>query len=311
MEDRSLVSESLGMLTAGIGVASVAMIARPEAGAAASGRSPAASFDVTTGWPGVDRPTVAAPVAPVEGGAVGGTVTATTPALWVPETNRITIAAPGATAGAAETGGGSVGSSHGGSGAVAAMPTRDVTPGVASSQAAYQALPASGGPVAATRTVNTPRAAGIGFAPEGVGFASDPGGGFAGGMTSSALAYTSFPVTTLDYNDGSILVPGGDRLATLGGNVDLRAQVRDAAVASYSWDTSGLTDATAITGASSYRLQFQWDTSVAVAKTEAVTLTVTDVNSQVETRTYTFQVPAGSGATAGTGTAAWPRVGRA
>ena len=68
--------------------------------------------------------------------------------------------------------------------------------------------------------------------------------------------------TQTHYNAGSVLLPNSIRSATLGGNMDLRAQVHGAAVASYSWNTSGLTDATNIAGASSYDLTFQWDVSV-------------------------------------------------
>ena len=37
--------------------------------------------------------------------------------------------------------------------------------------------------------------------------------------------FTNFPLYTLDENDGTVLFPGADQLATLDGDVDLRAQV--------------------------------------------------------------------------------------
>ena len=97
------------------------------------------------------------------------------------------------------------------------------------------------------------------------------------------------------------MVPGFDQLATPGGSVDLRAQVRDSATGTYtfSWDTSGLTDATSISGASTYDLTFQWNTSIATAKAESTTLTVTDPNSNQVSQTYTFWVPAGTGSASG------------
>ena len=78
-------------------------------------------------------------------------------------------------------------------------------------------------------------------------------------------------------------------------------------MASYRWNTSGLTDATAITGASTADLKFQWNASNATAAGNSATLTVTNTSGKTQVQTYTFQVPAGSG-TAGTGTLAWPQV---
>ena len=53
------------------------------------------------------------------------------------------------------------------------------------------------------------------------------------------LTSPAFELETLDYNDGSVMVPGFDQLATPGGSVDLRAQVRDSATGTYtySWNT--------------------------------------------------------------------------
>ncbi len=83
----------------------------------------------------------------------------------------------------------------------------------------------------------------------------------------------AFELITLDYNDGSVMVPGYEQLATPGGSVDLRAQVRDSATGTYTytWNTTGLSDATSISGASSDDLTFQWDTTIATATTESVT----------------------------------------
>jgi RHS repeat-associated protein len=116
----------------------------------------------------------------------------------------------------------------------------------------------------------------------------------------------AFTLITLDYNAGSVFVPGAEQLATPGGAVDLRAQVIDSASGTYtySWTTSGLTDATGISGTSSYDLTFHWNTSIATAKAESTTLTVTDPSSNVVSQTYTFWVPAASGST--TGGTTWP-----
>jgi RHS repeat-associated protein len=108
--------------------------------------------------------------------------------------------------------------------------------------------------------------------------------------------FTHFPVYTLDQNDGTVLLPGAYQLATLDGAVDLRAQVSGTTVSSYSWNTTGLTDAQSgtITGTSTYDLQFQWKSSVATAEADTVTLTVTGSGGAQEVQTYTFWVPAGT-----------------
>ncbi len=116
------------------------------------------------------------------------------------------------------------------------------------------------------------------------------------GESGQTGQFTNFPVYTLDENDGSVLFPGADQLAALNGAVDLRAQVSGTTVSSYSWNTSGLTDAVAgsITGTGTYRLQFNWKATVATAKADTVTLTVTGTGGLQEVQTYTFWVPAGT-----------------
>jgi hypothetical protein len=56
--------------------------------------------------------------------------------------------------------------------------------------------------------------------------------------------FTNFPLYTLYDTDGTILFPNDYQLATLNGWVDLRAQVRDTTVSTYSWDTTNLGGAT-------------------------------------------------------------------
>jgi YD repeat-containing protein len=129
-----------------------------------------------------------------------------------------------------------------------------------------------------------------------VGGGGAGGGGSAGPLTSSALT-----LITLDYNDGSVLVPGFDQLATPGGSADLRAQVLDSAAGTYtySWTTSGLTDAASYSGQATYKLTIHWKTSITTAEADSTTLTVTDPNSNQVSQTYTFWVPAGSGSSTG------------
>ena len=114
---------------------------------------------------------------------------------------------------------------------------------------------------------------------------------------------TSGPLTvsTLDYNDGAVFVPGFDQLATPGGSVDLRAQVRDSSTGTYTytWNYTGLTDGTGFSGGGTYDLTFHWATTITTARNESVTLSVTDPGHNVVTQVYTFEVPAGTGSTTG------------
>ncbi len=121
------------------------------------------------------------------------------------------------------------------------------------------------------------------------------------GDGATPLTSPAFTLLTLDYNQGTVMVPGFDQLATPGGAVDLRAEVVDsnAGTYTYSWNTTGLTDATGISGSSSYDLTFHWDTTISTANSESVTLTVTDPDSNQVSQTYTFWVPAGSDSTTG------------
>jgi RHS repeat-associated protein len=120
-------------------------------------------------------------------------------------------------------------------------------------------------------------------------------------------AFQYFPVYVLDWNDGSVMMPGAYQYATLGSHVDLRAQVSGTTVSSISWDTSQLTGITnTISGANTYHLTFNWSGSLPAPSVKAITLSVTDTNSHTETFTYDFLVPAGSGTTSGGGSATWP-----
>ena len=67
---------------------------------------------------------------------------------------------------------------------------------------------------------------------------------------------TPFNLYVLDNNNGVILYPGVEQLATFGAKVDLIAQVSGATVSSYAWNTTGLTDATLISGTTTYDLTF-------------------------------------------------------
>ena len=109
--------------------------------------------------------------------------------------------------------------------------------------------------------------------------------------------FTYFPLYTLDYIQGTVLFPDGYQLATLDGNVNLRAQVKNTTGVTFSWDTSGLTNANSIatSGTGNRDLTFTWETSNSTATVDSVTLTATDpTNSDQECQTYYFEVPAGT-----------------
>ena len=78
----------------------------------------------------------------------------------------------------------------------------------------------------------------------------------ASGPSEESFPY--FPLYVLDANDGVVLFPGVDQLASAGADVILQAQVSGATVSSYHWNTSSLgTDASSIAGATTYQLKFQ------------------------------------------------------
>ncbi len=176
--------------------------------------------------------------------------------------------------------------------------------------------PAQGAP--ASSPASSPRAAAPPVAnaatpsgrPDGSG--GGPGAGpvlgSPGGAYQSSFAY--FPMYVLDNNNGVVLYPGVDQLATLNGSVDLLAQVSGTTVSSYNWNTSGLgSDVQNLSVTNTYQLTFQWGNTFATTHTDTVTLSVTDTNSHTETYTYDFLLPAGyvSGNPSGGGTnVTWP-----
>ncbi len=127
-----------------------------------------------------------------------------------------------------------------------------------------------------------------------------------GNSSGAAMgSFTYFPLYTLDYNQGTVLFPGGYQLATQGGSMDLRAQTTGTTGVTYSWNTSGLTNATSISGTSTFDLTFTWSTTILMSpQVDSVTLTATNASSQQESQTYYFLVPT---STSGSGSApTWP-----
>ena len=87
--------------------------------------------------------------------------------------------------------------------------------------------------------------------------------------------------------------------------MDLRAQTTGTTGVTYSWNTSGLTNATSIGGTSTFDLTFTWSTTVLMSpQVDSVTLTATNASSQQESQTYYFLVPT---TTSGSGSGpTWP-----
>ena len=105
--------------------------------------------------------------------------------------------------------------------------------------------------------------------------------GNASGPSQEVFPY--FPLYVLDNNDGVVLFPGVNQLATLRGSVELNAQVSGVTVSSYFWNTSGISsDATSISGASTNQLSFQWTYENSTAHVNAITLSVKDSSNQIE-----------------------------
>ncbi len=111
----------------------------------------------------------------------------------------------------------------------------------------------------------------------------------------------------LDNNNGVILYPGVQQLATLSGKVDLIAQV-GTTVSAYNWNTASLSGTTGVSNSTTDQLAFQWEsTNVGAPFQPSVTLSVTDTHNHAQTYTYDFYVPTGSVvAHSGGGNATWP-----
>ena len=124
------------------------------------------------------------------------------------------------------------------------------------------------------------------------------------------VSFPYFDVYVHDNNNGVVLWPGVEQLATLNGWVDLVAQVSGATVSSYSWTISPSTVPSFVSGTSTDQLNFRWPTEVPVPGEVTVTLAVTDTSSQIETYTYDFWLPSDGNVATGSGgggtNATWP-----
>jgi hypothetical protein len=105
------------------------------------------------------------------------------------------------------------------------------------------------------------------------------------------------PLFVLNWNDGLVMAPGVAEYDQPDQWQDLRAQVYGATVSSYSWDTSQASSATCVTGSSSQRLQFKWNTVTGSTwLTNTITVTATMTDQSTKQMTLTFKVAPGTAA---------------
>src|SRR5579883_1480278 len=116
----------------------------------------------------------------------------------------------------------------------------------------------------------------------------------------------------LDANKAIVVTPGVTQHDFSTWTVDLRAQVSGVTVSSYSWDLSHASDATNISGQSSYRVQFTWASFTGAARTDTITMTTTNVDNSHLTQTLTFLVASTTSpawtSTPPTSAGTWPTV---
>jgi|GEM_PF-1838684 len=119
------------------------------------------------------------------------------------------------------------------------------------------------------------------------------------------------PMWVLDANNALVITPGVTQTDFSTYPVDLRAQVSGGTVTSYSWDLSSAPDATSISGASTYRLQFTWGSFTGADRTDTITVTE-NTGSNHLSQTLTFDVVSTSSpaytATPPVSTSTWPTV---
>ncbi len=161
----------------------------------------------------------------------------------------------------------------------------------------------------------SPPVGGAGVSPMNASGGATPPGSIADPVLTNASgpsqdSFPYFPLYLRDVNNGVILFPGVDQLANLDASVVLQAQVSGTTVSSYDWNTSGISsDATGITGATTYQLSFRWEYQSTSTHVDAITLSVTDTNSHTETYTYDFELPEATVASSGgAGNATWAQV---
>jgi RHS repeat-associated protein len=223
---------------------------------------------------------------------------------------------------------------------ISAPPTSDSTPGSGLISAGPSASGAIATPPAhgvAPITSTTTSTSNVGAASESNGTsqggrpairAFDPGAGVSSGGTvdpglyttptdrpngAATETFTNFPLYVIDNYRGDVFWPGTYQLATISsqntGWEDLRAQVRDTTVSSYSWDTTHLTNVTNLSPTNTYRLTWKWGTTNS-ATDNWVTLTVKNSLNQTQVETFYFHVPVGTGQSSSGGAPpqSWPET---
>jgi hypothetical protein len=138
---------------------------------------------------------------------------------------------------------------------------------------------------------------------------AQPGHGTGSSAPPPSLGSASMVV--LDVNNDVVLPSNGTPINSFSTwAMNLQAQVWGASASSYSWNFSAAPDATGITGASTYDVQFSWASFTGAARTDTVSVTETSGINHV-THSYTFTVSATNSpawSSAQTSAATWPAV---
>jgi hypothetical protein len=163
-------------------------------------------------------------------------------------------------------------------------------PSTSSKTTTTTTVAASGPPSPNTTTVisTVSGGSGIGHGPVVAG----PNGGN-GGPFCSSCGTPHFAV--IDANEALVLSSTTAENTFSNWSMDLQGEATGgSAITSWSWSTTNAPDATSISGASTYRLQFTWASFTGATRTDSISLTVNG-NTSV---TYTFKVD-------GTDSSAW------
>jgi RHS repeat-associated protein len=100
------------------------------------------------------------------------------------------------------------------------------------------------------------------------------------------------PLWVLDANNGLTLPTGVSDHVFAGTSADIRAQVANDTITSYTWtlDQNHLSDFTSVSGQSSYRLTFAWNSNITTSHTDTIHIHTLDGQSQTNDQDVTFDV---------------------
>src|SRR4029077_18202645 len=145
---------------------------------------------------------------------------------------------------------------------------------------------------------------------------SNPTNATLGSPSVDTVTIVNTPLTSavVDLNTDVVLPSNGTPINTFSTwAMSLAAEVSGAAVSTYSWSFSLASDASSISGSSTYNTSFTWSSFTGAARTDTISLTETAVisgsgGSEQLTQTYPFKVIATdspANGTAPTSTTTW------